>query len=188
MLPRSTGGGNWEGGSLDPETGILYVTSQTSAAVEGLLPPTDGVTADYMLMPAITLEVDGLPLVKPPYGQITAIDLNRGEILWQIANSDTPQEIANHPTLAGLDIGRTGRPNRVGLLATATLLFAGEGVGGEPILRAHDKATGEILAEIALPATQTGLPMSYSVGGTQYIVVAVAGPGQPAELVALSLR
>jgi len=187
MLPRSTGGGNWEGGTLDPETGILYVTSQMSARIEGLLPPVDGVTADYMLMPAVSLEVDGLPAVKPPYGQITAIDLNRGEILWQIANADTPKEIADHPALAGIDVGRTGRPNRVGLLATATLLFAGEGVGGEPILRAHDKTTGEILAEIELPASQTGLPMSYSVDGPQYIVMAVAGPEHPAELVALKL-
>ena len=100
MLPRSTGGGNWEGGAVDPVTGILYLASQMSARVEGLLPPTEGVTVDYMLMPAETLSVDGLPAVKPPYGQITAIDLNRGEILWQSANADTPEEIANHPALA----------------------------------------------------------------------------------------
>ena len=187
MLPRSTGGGNWEGGAVDPVTGILYLASQMSARVEGLLPPTEGLTVDYMLMPAETLSVDGLPAVKPPYGQITAIDLNRGEILWQIANADTPEEIANHPDLAGIELGRTGRPNRVGLLATRTLLFSGEGVGGEPILRAHAKATGEILAEIELPATQTGLPMSYMVNGTQYIVVAVADQDHPAELVALRL-
>ena len=187
MLPRSTGGCNWEGGAVDPVTGILYLASQMSARVEGLLPPTEGLTVDYMLMPAETLSVDGLPAVKPPYGQITAIDLNRGEILWQIANADTPEEIANHPDLAGIELGRTGRPNRVGLLATRTLLFSGEGVGGEPILRAHAKATGEILAEIELPATQTGLPMSYMVNGTQYIVVAVADQDHPAELVALRL-
>ena len=130
MLPRSTGGGNWEGGAVDPETGILYVSSQMSAAVEGLLPPIEGVTVDFMLMPAETLMVDGLPAVKPPYGQISAIDLNRGEMLWQIANADTPEEIANHPALAGLELGRTGRPNRVGLLATRTLLFSGEVWGG----------------------------------------------------------
>jgi quinoprotein glucose dehydrogenase len=186
-LPRSTGGGNWEGGTVDPLTGILYVTSQMSPTVEGLMPSTEGVTVDYMLMPQERLSVNGLPAVKPPYGQISAIDLNRGEMLWQIANADTPEEIADHPALAGLELGRTGRANRVGLLATRTLLFAGEGVGGRPVFRAHDKATGKILAEIDLPATQTGMPMTYMVDGIQYIVIAVASGGHPAELVALRL-
>jgi len=128
-----------------------------------------------------------LPVIRPPYGSITAMDLNAGEILWKIPNADTPEDIANHPALAGIDIGRTGRPARVGLLATATLLFSGEGVGGKPLLRAHDKATGDIIAQIDLPAAQTGLPMSYAVDGQQYIVVAVAQSGHPAELVALKL-
>ena len=186
-IPRSTGGANWEGGAVDPETGVLYVTSQMSPRVEGLLPARGGMDVDFMLTPGEALNVDGLPAVKPPYGQISAIDLNRGEMLWQIANADTPEEIANHPALAGVDLPRTGRPARVGLLATRTLLCAGEGVGGEPVLRAHDKATGEILAEIGLPATQTGLPMSYMLDGIQYVVVAVAGRDNPAELVALKL-
>ena len=186
-LPRSTGGGNWEGGAVDPETGILYVTSQMSPSVEALEPPGDGVEADYTVASGVRLSVDGLPLLKPPYGRITAIDLNRGEILWQIPNSDTPDEIANHPALAGIDLPRTGRPARVGQLATRTVLFAGEGVGGKPVLRAHDKATGEILAELELPAAQTGLPMSYMLEGTQYVVVAVADQGNPAELVAFTL-
>ncbi len=187
-LPRSTGGGNWEGGAVDPETGILYVTSQMMARAEGLLPSTEEGMVDYTMMSAELLLVDGLPAVKPPYGQITAIDLNRGEILWQIANADTPEEIVNNPALAGIELPRTGRPTRVGLLATRTLLFAGEGVGGEAIFRAHDKATGDILAEIELPATQTGLPMTYMVDGEQYIVIAVADADNPAELVALRLR
>ena len=186
-LPRSTGGGNWEGGAVDPESGILYVTSQTSPRLEIMEPSSDGIAVDYMLLPNESFEVDGLPAVKPPYGQITAIDLNRGEIVWQMANADTPREIANHPALEGIDLGRTGRPTRVGLLTTRTLLFAGEGVGGEPIFRAHDKATGEILAEIELPATQTGLPMTYMIDGSQYIVIAVADPTNPPELVALRL-
>ena len=186
-IPRSTGGGNWEGGAVDPETGILYVTSAMSPRVEGLLPGQEGMDIDYMLMPGQPLSVDGLPAVKPPYGQITAIDLNRGEILWQIANADTPEEIANHPALAGIELPRTGRPSRVGLLATRTLLFAGEGAGGEPSLRAYDKATGEVLTEIELPAAQTGLPMSYMLEGSQYVVVAVGDRNNPAELVALTL-
>ena len=187
-VPRSTGGGNWEGGAFDPETGVLYVTSQMSPRVEALEPSGVGVEADYTVVSGVpSLSVDGLPLLKPPYGQITAIDLNRGEILWQIANADTPDEIANHPALAGIDLPSTGRPARVGQLATRTLLFAGEGVGGKPILRAHDKATGKILAEIELPASQTGLPMSYMLDGTQYVVVAVASRNRPAEFVAFRL-
>ena len=186
-VPRSTGGGNWEGGAVDPETGVLYVTSQMSPRVEALEPAGEGVEADYTVASGVALSVDGLPILKPPYGQITAIDLSRGEILWQIANADTPDEIANHPALAGIDLPRTGCPARVGQLVTRTLLFAGEGVGGKPILRAHDKATGEILAEIELPALQTGLPMSYMLDGTQYLVVAVGGRNNPAEFVALRL-
>ena len=187
-LPRSVGGGNWEGGAVDPQTGVLYVTSLDSAYIEALLPSNNPAGVDFdTRAPNFPLLVDGLPVIKPPYGVITAIDLNRGEILWQIPNADTPDEIANHPALAGIDLGRTGRPARVGLLATATLLFSGEGVGGKPILRAHDKTTGDIIAEIDLPATQTGLPMSYAINGEQHIVLAVAEAGHPAELVALKL-
>ncbi|MGD8323340.1 MAG: PQQ-binding-like beta-propeller repeat protein, partial [Gammaproteobacteria bacterium] len=187
-LPRSVGGGNWEGGALDPDSGILYITSLDSPTIEALIPGSnpDGVAFD-MMAPNYPLLVDGLPVIRPPYGVITAMDLNAGEILWQIPNADTPEEIANHPALADIDIGRTGRAARVGLLATATLLFAGEGVGGKPILRAHDKLTGEIIAEIDLPAAQTGLPMSYAIDAQQYIVVAVAQADHPAELVALKL-
>ena len=187
-VPRSTGGANWEGGAVDPETGVLYVSSQMGPRVEALEPAREGVEVDYTVASVgVPLSVDGLPILKPPYGQITAIDLNRGEILWQIANADTPEEIASHPALVGIDLPRTGRPARVGQLVTRTLLFAGEGVGGKPILRAHDKATGEILAEIELPAPQTGLPMSYMLDGTQYLVVAVGGRNNPAEFVALRL-
>ncbi|HEY7800720.1 MAG TPA: hypothetical protein VIA80_18280, partial [Hyphomonadaceae bacterium] len=129
----------------------------------------------------------GLPIMKPPWGRITAIDMKSGQHAWMMANADTPDNVAKHPDLAGLNLGRTGVASRAGLLATKTLLFAGEGEGGSPVLRAHDKATGEILAEIALPGTQTGLPMSYVWGGKQYVVMAVGGGGQPAEIVALSL-
>jgi quinoprotein glucose dehydrogenase len=187
MFPRSTGGANWEGGAVDPQTGILYVSSQLNAAIEGLLPPTDGITVDYKLMPVEEMLVDGLPAIKPPYGEITAIDLNKGETLWQVPNADTPDEIKNHPALAGLDIGRTGRAMRVGMLVTATLLIAGEGVGGRPVLYAYNKSTGERIAEIELPAPQTGVPMTYMSKGKQHIVIAVAGPGHSPELISLRL-
>ncbi|NNE38046.1 MAG: PQQ-binding-like beta-propeller repeat protein, partial [Gammaproteobacteria bacterium] len=187
MFPRSTGGANWESGAVDPYTGILYVSTQMNAAIEGLLPPTEGITVDYKLMPTEEMLVDGLPVLKPPYGEISAIDLNQGEILWQVPNADTPEEIKNHPALAGMDIGRTGRAMRVGLLATKSLLFAGEGVGGRPVLYAYDKANGNRLAEIELPAPQTGVPMTYMVDGRQYIVIAVAGVGARPELISLRL-
>ena len=137
----------------------------------------------------------GLPLVKPPWGRITAIDLNTGEHLWMRPNGDTPDCVKNHPALAGLDIPPTGKAERGGILVTKTLVFAGEGSGlfaapretGGPMFRAHDKLTGEVVSELALPANQSGLPMSYLVDGKQYIVVAVGARNHPAELVALSL-
>ncbi len=146
----------------------------------------------------------GLPLLKPPWGRITAIDLNKGELLWMVANADTPDSVKEHPALEGIELPRTGRPDRVGLLVTKTLLFAGEGSGlfassggGGPMLRAHDKQTGEILWELELPANQSGVPMTFMLpgeaggageaGGKQYIVVAVGARGFPAELVALAL-
>jgi quinoprotein glucose dehydrogenase len=94
--------------------------------------------------------------------------------------------VANHPALQGVDLPRTGVNSPVGILLTKTLLISGEGNAGKPVLRAHDKATGEILAEIDLPATQTGMPMTYMLDGKQYIVLAVSGGGQ-SEIVALAL-
>ncbi len=187
IVPGSTGGANWEGGTLDPETGVLYVGSQMNPSVIGLVPGGERSDMDFVVGAGGSPRAQGIPVLKPPYGQISAIDLNEGEILWQIPNADTPEDIAENPALEGVDLPRTGHPTRVGLLATPTLLFAGEGVGGQPIFRAHDKSTGEILAEIDLPATQTGLPMSYMADGDQYIVVAVGSRDVPAELVALRL-
>ena len=107
----------------------------------------------------------GLPVVKPPWGRITAIDMKTGEHAWMMANADTPKAVKDHPDLKGvIDSAAPALPSRAGLLATKTLLFAGEGEGGSPVLRAHDKATGQILAEIELPGTQMGLPMTYVLG------------------------
>lgn len=187
MVPGSTGGGNWEGGTYDPETGVLYVASQTSPSPLALAPGGEATDMDYVGRFVRGASVDGIPLVKPPWGRITAIDLDEGEIVWQMANADTPEALEEHPLLEGVDLPRTGHPTRVGLLATATLLFSGEGVGGKPVLRAHDKATGEILAELEMPASQTGMPMSYMFEGKQYLVVAVGDRDTPAELVAFTL-
>jgi quinoprotein glucose dehydrogenase len=137
----------------------------------------------------------GLPLVKPPYGRITAQDLNTGANIFTIANGPTPDCIANHPALKGLTIPRTGKPERSGVLVTKTLLFAGEGSGllvqpswsGGPMLYAYDKKTGATVAEFTLPSNQSGIPMTYMLNGKQYIAVPVGGRNQPAELVALTL-
>jgi quinoprotein glucose dehydrogenase len=132
------------------------------------------------------LDVEGLPIMTPPYGRITAIDLQSGEHLWWMPNADTPASIANHPMLAGVELPRTGIPNRSGILLTKTLLFSGEGPGGKPLLRIHDKATGNTLAEVTLPNSQSGTPATYMHNGKQYIVLAVSGDGS-SELVALAL-
>ena len=132
------------------------------------------------------LDVEGLPIMTPPYGRITAIDLQTGDHLWWIPNADTPESITNHPSLAGVALPRTGIANRSGILLTKTLLFSGEGPGGKALLRAHDKSTGEVVAEIALPKSQSGTPTSYLHDGKQYVVLAVSGGGS-SELVALAL-
>ena len=138
--------------------------------------------------------VQGLPLMKPPWGRITAIDLNKGEIVWQVAHGETPDAVRNHPALAGVEIPRTGRTGPIGTLTTRTLVISGEGgVFTTPsgargaMLRAYDKATGDNVAEVLMPAAQTGTPMTYMLNGKQYIVVAVAGGDVAAELLAFTL-
>ncbi len=186
-LPHALGGGNWEGGAFDPDTGMLYVASMTQVQVTSLAASPAGSAIAYQFAGGPNLTVRGLPIVKPPWGRITAIDMKTGQHAWMMANADTPKVVAEHPALQGMAIPRTGVASRAGLLATRTLLFAGEGEGGSPVFRAHDKATGKILAEIALPATQTGLPMTYVWRGKQYVVMSVGDPRTPASLVALAL-
>ena len=223
MLPAATGGANWEGGTFDPETNMLYIWSTTAvtrlglvhdparssmnyiqsvggggegrggrggddaAVARGAAPPQ----ADATLPPTT---VFGLPLVKPPYGRITAINMNTGEHVWMQPIGDTPDFIKNHPMLKGVNIPKTGRGGRLGIMATKTLLWAGEkgplatvyGQQGS-WFRSYDKNTGAIVSETLLPANTTGVPMTYTANGKQYIVVACAAPGHPAELVALAL-
>ena len=187
-LPGSTGGTGWEGGAVDPETGFLYVGSATQPTLLALAkdPKHD---IDYINVGGTMPTAFDLPIVKPPYGRITAIDMNRGEHVWQIPNGDTPREIRNHPMLRGVNIGRTGSRSKAGLLVTKTLLFAGEGWGGQPYFRALDKATGEILWETRIPGVQTGTPMTYLHQGKQYIVFSAGDQdtGTPAMLVAFAL-
>ena len=229
------GGTNWPGGCYDPETHTVYTFSETTVAVDGLVPGNPRFTdADYVrgtfgsaptraaviqggdeyLAPptavanaasaakaASTEEfrpgvvtIDGLPLMKPPYGRITATDLTRGEIAWQVAHGDTPDAIKNHPALKGLNIPRTGRPGLLGPTVTKSLVICGEsGFATTPsgkrgaMLRAYDKKSGEDRGAVYMPAPQTGCPMTYMLGGRQYIVLTIGGPGFPAELIAFRL-
>jgi quinoprotein glucose dehydrogenase len=207
QLPGSAGAASWTGGAFDPETHILYVPSATAPFTADVEPGDPAVTnlryvkGKRLWGPA---GPRGLPLFKPPYGRISAIDMDAGEMLWQAVNGDGPRD---HPAIKHLNLGPLGNPGHSAPLVTKTLLFVGEGsdamVGaarippdmpfdtaanyGEPWFRAYDKATGEVLAEIELPAGTTGAPMTYMHGGKQYIVVAVGGREREPEWVALSL-
>jgi quinoprotein glucose dehydrogenase len=192
--PSGGGGANWQGAVADPETGILYVSSAPTLGTLALIRDPDRSNMRYVARRDSVPGPFGLPLVKPPWGRISAIDLNTGRLLWTIANGDTPAEIRNHEKLRGVDLPRTGHEERAGLLVTKSLLFAGEGSGlyamsgGGSLFRAHDKATGEILAEIDMGVNQSGVPMTYAIAGQQYIVVAAGAPNHAGELVAMTVK
>jgi len=216
VMPGRQGGTNWPGGAYDPETHMVYVFSETIVDVRGVVENTDPNLSDMkyvqgtagvkpkpgrgMAIGAPPPEggnvpmVKGLPLVKPPYGRITAIDLSKGEIAWQIAHGETPDNIRNSPELKGLTIPRTGRTGLLGPLATKTLVICGEagffttpsGARGA-MLRAYDKLTGKEVGAVYMPAPQTGSPMTYLLNGEQYLVVAISGSNYPGELVAFKL-
>ncbi len=138
--------------------------------------------------------VQGLPLVKPPYGILSAINLDKGEIAWQVPHGDTPDAVRNSPALRGLNIPKTGQGGSVGLMVTKTLVVLGDSqVTTTPdhprgaMLRAYDKATGKEVGTILMPAPQSGSPMTYSVNGRQYIVVAVSGGNYSGEYIAYRL-
>ncbi len=188
LVPGFTGGANWNSGALDAATGVLYVSSKTDPTLVALesSPISD---MNYIKSTSVLEGPQGLPLVKPPWGRITAIDLNTGEHLWMVPNGETPEEVSNHPALAGLEIPKTGKPVFASMLVTETLLFAGvdRHLIGDPVLQALDKQTGELIAAVELPGVTTGVPMTYMHDGKQYIVVAVGDEGHPGELVALTL-
>ncbi|MBY0493624.1 MAG: pyrroloquinoline quinone-dependent dehydrogenase [Cyanobacteria bacterium] len=214
---------NWPGASYDPETHTVFVASQTAVATLGLMPAPPGrsdlpyfqgtilsgarltggagsgagapATPGAAEQASAALNVQGLPIIKPPYSRITAIDLDRGEFRWQVPFGATPDLIRNHPALKGLNLPPLGRPgNNSGTLVTRTLLVAGESnFGPTPtrargaMLRAFDKSSGREVGAVYLPAPQSGSPMTYMLGGRQYLVVAISGSGYPGELVAFRL-
>jgi quinoprotein glucose dehydrogenase len=194
-LPHNQGAANWQSAAADPETGILYVPSVTNWWASAVTP---GGTRSDMKYVGRSTQVErpmGLPLVKPPWGRITAIDLNTGDHVWMVPNGSAPDYVKNHPALAGIDLSGAGNPERAPLLVTKTLLFSGDGAGlfssgpngGGKMFRALDKKTGKTIHEMELPANETGLPMTFMAGGRQFIVVAVGARNFPAELVALAL-
>ena len=199
LSPGTAGGASWSGAGIDPETGILYVPSAYSQNIIGLTPsehPRSDVRfarEKYTSAPG----PQGLSFFKPPYGRVTAIDLNTGEIAWQKPNGEGPRD---HPAIRHLDLPWLGQAGRASVLVTSELLFLGEGanvgvaaltqfwggVGGKKF-RAYDKQTGDVVWEIELPGGTSGAPMTYMYEGRQYIVAAVGWEDMASEWVALAL-
>ena len=206
LMLNVAGGANWRGGSLDPETKILYVSSSTSVFPVGLINDAKQSEMNYFgsvvarnpnpspdAKSESDLQVQGLPLVKPPWGRITAIDLGKGELVWQVPHGETPDSVRKHPALTGLVIPRTGQ-GQSGTLVTKTLVVAGEanatttpsGQRGA-MLRAYDKATGREVGAVYMPAPESGSAMTYMLNGRQYIVIAIGGSNYSGELLAFRL-
>jgi quinoprotein glucose dehydrogenase len=142
------------------------------------------------------MTVQGLPIYKPPYGTLAAINLDKGEITWQVPHGDTPDNVRNHPALKGLTIPKTGQAGTsgVGLMVTKTLVVMGDAQLTSPpgrsrgaMLRAYDKNTGQQVGAVWMPAPQSGSPMTYMWQGKQYIVVAVSGGAYSGEYIAYAL-
>lgn len=195
VRPGTTGGGNWQGAAVDPETGMLYVPSRNAYAVSKLGVPDKALDSNllYMQQPGRNPQMpDGLPLFKPPYSRITAINMNTGDHAWMVpaGNGD---RIRNNPRLKGLNLPPVGGDSTFsGPLLTKTVLIYALTTGGTtggPRLVAYDKATGKEIASVDLPGAAIGTPMTYSVGGKQFIAITVQGatPTAVPELVALSL-
>ena len=197
--PGTAGGASWTGAGADPETGILYVPSAYSQNVVALVPSEHPranvrlVREKYTPLPG----PQGLPIFKPPYGRLTAIDLNQGDIAWQVPNGEGPRD---HPAIQHLDLPPLGQPGRASVLITSSLVFLGEGGNtgvsalpqwydgpGGKMFRAYDKASGDVVWEMELPGGTSGAPMTYMVDGRQYIIATVGWDDMASELVALAL-
>ena len=188
-VPGYIGGANWEGAGADPETGILYVASATIPSLSGMVEPqSSDATLNYVRDVTTRVGPQGLPLTKPPYGRITAIDLNKGEILWQEPNGIGSPQVRSHPALAGVELPPLGS-GLDQVLVTKTLLLSAQPTPNEagffPLV-ARDKLTGEVIAEVELPERAIGPPITYLFEGEQYIAVTVRGT--PPELVVLNIR
>ncbi|MCH2346513.1 MAG: hypothetical protein MK299_03840 [Pseudomonadales bacterium] len=197
VVPGAGGGANFPGASMDPETQTLYIQSVTRPIGMALVEPPAG-TSDwpYVIQYTNTTGPRGLPLVKPPYRRITAIDLNSGEHVWQIPFGKGPTD---HPDIVDLDLGPLGTGfNDVvaegGILITKTLLISYLAAKDEidsqetgSVLVAHDKATGELIGEVNVALRLHGPIMSYQIQNKQYIAIAGGGRNNDAELLAFAL-
>jgi len=206
QLPGSQGGADVQGAAFDPETGMLYVPSITSPFIADLLPGDPEMTnLSYTKGSRRWLAgPQGLPLFKPPYGRITAINMNTGEHEWMVPNGWGP---VDNPAIAHLDLGKLGVPGRPSPLLTKSLLFIGEGMtnqrrggrippdmpieiatnSGGPWFRAYDKSSGEVVWEIEMEAGTTNPPVSYVYNGRQYLLVAIGDSRHAPEMVAFAL-
>lgn len=197
VQPGYGGGSNWNGGAFDPDTGMMYVPNRHTAMVSSLT-KSDPKLTNWQWLRAPTSSIagpQGLPIVRPPWSFVTATDMNRGEHTWTQPIGGAPESIRNHPALKGLklDFDSMGQPGvRPSPLVTKSLMFLAEsgdlsGEPGGPLFRAYDKASGKVVAEIALPERTSSAPMTYLHKGRQYILVAVASATHPAEFVALAV-
>jgi quinoprotein glucose dehydrogenase len=202
QVGNTLGGTNWPGGGFDPESQVVFVHAANSGvsaySVQRRPELGDGTyvsgVANRQGGGGGGLNVQNLPIVKPPYGVLAAIDLKKGDLKWQVAHGETPDAIKNHPALKGLTIPRTGQNGSQGLVVTRSLVIIGDRqattqAGGARIamLRAYDKDTGKEVGAVPMPAGQTGSPMTYMLDGRQFLVVAVSGAGAQAEYLAFSL-
>jgi quinoprotein glucose dehydrogenase len=186
----------WNGPGADPETGIVYVQEAQSPAVVALVKPTAPnatlfyTRQDLVLVPA----PEGLPtILKPPYGSLVAIDLNKGEILWRKANGDGPR---NHPALKHLNLPPLGQGGAAAPIVTKTMVFLADGTpsagvripqSGGKMFRAYDKRTGDVLWEMELPGWVGAAPITYMVNNKQYIAMNVGDKTMRSEFIALAL-
>lgn len=188
QVPGWGGGANWGGAGFDPETGYLYVSSRRQYIVVGMRAVEDPQARGYEYEHKFfRVSIGGLPVVKPPYGTLTAYDLGRGEIAWQTPHGNGPRERGK---FKGLGLPPLGNPNAAGTLVTRTLLFVGDrGDSTEPAyIRAYDKASGRTLWEHELPGRHhNAAPMTYMADGRQHVVIGVGGAAEPARLVAFRL-
>jgi quinoprotein glucose dehydrogenase len=185
-LPGWGGGANWWGAAFDPDERVLYVPSATGPMVVKLR-EADPAQTDFAYVRSESVNrisgPEGLPLTRPPYGRITAIDMDSGDHLWMVPHGDGPRQ--KLISLGFDDPGPLGAPG-TGPLVTASLLFLAQADTSGNLLRAYDKATGAVVAEIALPAAPWGTPMTFMTNGVQYIAIASGAAGD-AHLVALAL-
>ena len=202
MLPGIVGGASWSGATYHPGLHTLYIPSLTLPFVaqvrESPVEHTPSVGGSFVL-----LGPQGLPITKPPYSRITAIDLNTGNHLWMTPTGEGPTQ---HPALKDLNLGPLGHGRRSYAVATDTLLLvAQEGraafrspsadsngdtfilANDDATLRAYNLRTGALLGSVDLPGNATGGPMTYMIDNKQYIAVPIGGGGLPMQLVALTL-